>query len=471
MNFITKLGDWLERHVMPIASVIGSQRHLSSLRDGFIATLAVNMAGAMASLFNAVIFKPDAVLGKHLNKLDGYANSVQPIFDKYFIPVMGRIWWGTIGIITIFLIISISYSLAKSYEVDGVAAALASMASFFAILPEITKPTAGIVGFLNADGKAVEVAAEALNGATQATIEIWGQVPLGSLGSDAMFTGIIVAMLATEIFVKVTKAGWTIKMPEQVPPAVSRAFSAILPACITILVFSIIGIIFTNFVGKPLMTCIVDVIQKPLVNLGQSPITYIFMILLAQVLWFFGLHGSNMTDPAMNTMYKPPLYENMEAALNGKEIPNTLTRNFLDVYAMHGGSGATLGLLVAIYLFSKRQEQRELFKLAVAPGLFNINEPVIFGLPMVLNPIMFIPFVLTPPICVFIAYVFTEWIPFAGKIMTETPWTTPPVFGAYLATGGSWQAAVVAAGTFILSILMYAPFVIASNRIDVNQEA
>lgn len=470
MNFISKLGDWLERHVMPVASVIGSQKHLSALRDGFIATLAVNMAGAMASLFNAVILKPDSVFGKMLNKIDGYANSVQPIFDKYFVPVMARIWWGTIGIITVFLIISISYSLAKAYEVDGVAAALASMASFFAILPEVTDISGEIVGFLNADGQAVELAAEALNGATTATISTWGQVPLGSLGSDAMFTGIIVAMIATEIFVKVTKAGWTIKMPEQVPPAVSRAFSAILPACITILVFSIIGVIFTHFIDKPLMECIKDFIQKPLVNLGQSPITYIFMLLLAQLLWFFGLHGSNMTDPAMNTMYKPPLYENMEAALNGQEIPNTITRNFLDIYAMHGGSGATLGLLVAIYFFSKRQEQRELFKLAVAPGLFNINEPVIFGLPMVLNPIMFIPFVLTPPLCVFIAYIFTEWIPFAGKVITETPWTTPPVIGAYLATG-SWQSAVVAAGTFLLSILMYAPFVIASNRIEANQEA
>lgn len=476
MNFITKLGDWLERHVMPIASVIGSQRHLSSLRDGFIATLAVNMAGAMASLLNAVIFKPDSVFGKMLNKIDGYANSVQPIFDKYFAPVMGRVWWATIAIITIFLVISISYSLAKSYEVDGLAAALSSTAAFFAVFSETLTRSIAFDGgqFLDADGKVVQVATDALNGATQVSGDLWGIIDVGAfgeLGAGAMFTGIIVAMLATELFVKVTKAGWTIKMPEQVPPAVSRAFSAILPACISILVFSIIGIIFTNFVGKPLMACIEDLIQKPLVNLGQSPITYIFMILLAQLLWFFGLHGSNMTDPAMNTMYKPPLYENMEAALNNQEIPNTITRNFLDVYAMHGGSGATLGLLVAIYLFSKRQEQRELFKLALAPGLFNINEPVIFGLPMVLNPIMFIPFVLTPPICVFIAYVFTEWIPFAGKIMTETPWTTPPIFGAYLATGGSWQAAVVAAGTFLLSILMYAPFVIASNRIDVNQEA
>lgn len=457
---MNKLSGWLEKFLMPVAGVIGGQRHLGALRDGFIATLSVNMVGAMAVLLNSVILKPDSLLGKKFNAAEGYANSVQPIFDEYVIPVMGRIWWATLAIITIFLVIAIAYGLAKSYEIDGVGAAIAAVASYFAILPEGNDITGGVVALMNADGATIELAGEV----AEATVGTWGQIAIGSFGSNNMFLGIIVALVASQLFCSMTKAGWTFKMPEQVPPAVSKAFSAILPAGITIIIFSIIGVIFTNIIGTSLPVVINKFIQDPLVQLGQSPITYIGLVILAQILWFFGLHGSNMIDPAMNSMYKPPLYENIELFNAGQEPIHTLTRNFLDVYAMHGGSGATLSLLIAIFFFSKREEQRELFKIAVAPGIFQINEPVIFGLPMVLNPMMVIPFVIIPPICISIAYVFTEIIPFADKIVVETPWVTPPVLGAFLATGLDWKAAVLAAGTFALSILIYIPFVIASNK-------
>ena len=457
MNFVNKLGDWLEKHVMPLATVIGGQRHLAALRDGFIATLAINMIGAMASLINNVLIRDWSLIGEQLNKIAFYKESIQPTLSKYIEPVLLRINFGTLAIITVFLVVSISYNLAKSYEVDGLGAALSSTASYFVILA-ISRITEGAdaTGAVDAAGKAIMLKIKT-DGAL---------IPFSDLGSTAMFTGIIVALIATEIFVKVTKAGWVIKMPDQVPPAVSKAFSAILPAGLSVIVFAIISVIFTDFIGTPFKDFIEQMIQNPLIKLGQSPFTYIFMVLLAQLLWFFGIHGSNMTDPAMNTMYKPPLYQNIDAFNKGgaAAVPNVLTRNFLDVYAMHGGSGATLGLVIAIYLFSKKQEYKELAKLATAPGLFQINEPVIFGLPMVLNPLMFIPFVFTPAICVTIAYIFTAIIPFADKIAAETAWTTPPVLSAFLATNGDWKAAVLALGTFLLSIVIYAPFVIAANK-------
>ncbi|MGL5615302.1 MAG: PTS sugar transporter subunit IIC [Sarcina sp.] len=457
MKFMEKLGDWLEKHVMPIASVVGGQRHLAALRDGFIATLAVNMIGAMCSLFNNVLIRSWSLIGEKLNGIEGYANNVQPILSKYIEPVLLRVNFGTLAIITVFLVITISYNLAKSYDIDGIGAAVSSTAAYFVVLA-ISRVTEGAdaTGAVDAAGKAIMLKVKT-DGAL---------IPFSDLGATAMFAGILVALIATEIFVKVTKAGWTIKMPEQVPPAVSKAFSAILPATFAIITFAIISVIFTDFVGTSFKDWIEQTIQSPLMKLGQSPITYVFMILIAQILWFFGIHGSNIIDPAMNTMYKPPLFENIAAynAGGADAVQHVLTRNFLDVYAQHGGSGATFGLVIAIYLFSKRQEYKELAKLATAPGLFQINEPVIFGLPMVLNPMMFIPFVLTPAICVSIAYFFTAVVPFAAKISAETPWTTPPILSAFLATNGDWKAAVLAAGTFLLSILIYAPFVIAANR-------
>lgn len=467
MNFVNKLSEWLEKHLMPVATVIGSQRHLASMRDGFIATLAVNLTGAMCVLFNGVIFKPDSMLGKAMADNAGYQEGVQAFFGTYLIPVMGRIWWATLAIISIFLVVSISYSLAKSYEVDGCAAAITAIAAFFAVMPEGNDIAGGVVKLMSSDA-ADAVAIPVAEGAV-ATIGTWGQIPIGGFGSNQMFLAIIIALVSTEIFVKVTKAGWTFKMPEQVPPAVSKAFSAIIPAGLSIVFFAIIGVIFTNVVKTPFPAFINQMIQEPMVKLGQSPFAYIGMVAIAQVLWFFGLHGSNMIDPAMNTMYKPPLFENIENFKNGLPVEHTLTRNFLDVYAMHGGSGATLGLLIAIYLFSKKQEEKELFKIAIAPGIFQINEPVIFGLPMVLNPLMFIPFLLVPVISLTFAYIMTD-IGFAGKLCVETPWVTPPILSAYLGTGGSWEAALVAAITFLFSIVAYIPFIIAGNKIAAKQE-
>lgn len=467
MNFVNKLSEWLEKHLMPVATVIGSQRHLASVRDGFIATLAVNLTGAMAVLVNGVIFKPDSILGRAMADNASYQEGTQAFFNTYVLPFMGRIWWATLAIISIFLVVSISYSLAKSYEVDGCAAAITGVAAFFAVMPEGNDIAGGVVKLMSSDA-ADAVAIPVAEGAV-ATIGTWGQIPIGAFGSNQMFLSLIIALISTEIFVKVTKAGWTIKMPEQVPPAVSKAFSAIIPAALSIIFFSVVGVIFTNFLDISFPAFINKTIQDPLVKLGQSPIAYLGMIAISQILWFFGLHGSNMIDPAMNTMYKPPLYENIEAFKNGIEPPHILTRNFLDIYGMHGGSGATLGLLIAIYLFSKKQEEKELFKIAVAPGLFQINEPVIFGLPMVLNPLMFIPFLLAPIISVGFAYVMTS-IGFAGKICVETAWVTPPVISAYLGTGGNWQAALVAAITFLFSIAFYIPFIIAGNKIAAKQE-
>lgn len=450
MGFLDKFAAWLEKHFLPIASAIGRQKHLAAMRDGFIAILPMTMMGAIVTLFNNVLFRPDSLIGKELIKMGWYKDSIQPVLDKYIIPVMGQIWWGTLALGVIFSVFTISYNLAKSYGVDGLSAGVIATVSYLTLLPQTAKIT---------------LAPELAQKAGVEFVEGWGLLSWTSFNSSAVFTGLIAAMLATELYRLVVKKGWIIKMPEQVPPAVSRAFSAVIPGAIVMLVFGIISVIFLNFVNIPLKDAIEKAIQAPLVNLGQSPFTLILLMIISQLLWFFGLHGLNIVDPILNTMYGPAATANFEAAtIHHTALPNVITRNFLDVYGMHGGSGATLGLIIAIYLFSKRQEHKELAKLATAPGIFQINEPVIYGLPIVLNPIMFVPFVIVPPLTIFIAWLFTGPIPFAGRIYLAVPWTTPPVISAFLAAGGSITATILAAATLLLSILIYAPFVIVSNK-------
>lgn len=259
-------------------------------------------------------------------------------------------------------------------------------------------------------------------------------------------------------------------MPEQVPTTVSKAFSAVIPAGLVFFVCGIISVTLQTRFDTILQVVIHDAIQLPLVNLGQSPFTLLLLILIQQILWFFGLHGANIIGPFLDAMYSPSLSANAEAILvHGTAAPHAITRNIIDIYGMHGGAGATLALIVALFMFGRRKEHHELAKLSLAPGIFQINEPMIYGLPIVLNPLMFIPFLIIPPITIFLGWFFTAVIPLAGPIYISPPWVTPPIISAFLATGGSLGATLIAALNFALAVIIYAPFVILLNKPQTTQ--
>lgn len=457
MSFMDKFAAKLEKFLMPIADVVSRQKHLQAIAHGFISTLPIIMSGSFAVLFNNVLLKSDSLFGKMLNGVGGYATSVQPILDKYVIEFMNTVWFGTIAISVLFYLFSMAYFLGKSYEVDGLSCGLVAVSSYIVTLPQtamIGLPTEGDLATVFADVVA--------GGVTE--IGAWGMVPItGIFGAGSIFAGMIVSLIATEIFRFLTQKKITIKLPEQVPPAVSKAFAGILPGMITISVFSIIGMFFLMKLETPLYVWINDTIQKPFMNVGQSPFVYIGLIFISQLFWLLGIHGMNVVGPILDSLYLPALRANLDAAKEGKEPIYNLVRNTVDIYGMHGGSGATLALLIAIFIFSKREEYRELAKLSVGCGVFQINEPVTFGLPIVLNPIFAIPFLVIPVVCTSIGYLATE-IGFAQKIYVEQPWVTPPVFSAFTGTGGDWKAAVVALATFLLAIAIYIPFVIVANK-------
>lgn len=462
MSFMDKLSEKMERFLMPIAQKVGGQRHLIALRDGFIATMTASIAGAFAVLINCVFLQHDdaAIVGKHLYKLGFWKDYVSPILDKYVINIGWQVQNGTLKILAVLLVVTIAYSLAKSYEGDALAAAVTAFSCYFILLP------ANIMA--NGDGDAVfslsSKTGEYVAGAS-------GSYSMSLMGANAMFTSILTALIATEIFIRVSKKGWTIKMPEQVPPAVSRSFAAMIPSILTMIIFGIVSVIFIYGVEKDLPSWILETIQSPLINLGQSPLTFIFLSFLAQLLWFFGIHGMNIVECVLKPLYEPTKIANINAFAAGETPQYALTRNFIDIYAMPGGSGGTIGLLIAIFIFSKRQESRELAKLAIAPAFFQINEPVIFGLPIILNVTYAIPFLINTPLLLTIAWIFTEPIHFANYIVMDIPWTCPPVVSAFLGTAGDWKATVLAAALLILSILLWTPFVLVANRQKDVEEA
>jgi PTS system cellobiose-specific IIC component len=203
-------------------------------------------------------------------------------------------------------------------------------------------------------------------------------------------------------------------------------------------------------------------VQEPFMGLANSYGSALFIAFITPFLWFFGIHGANLIDPFMQTINAPAIEANAAAVSAGKDAPYIVNKPFFDSFVNMGGTGVTIALIIAIYLVGRKNKQLMVVNnLSAAPGLFNINEPLLFGLPIVLNPIMFIPFIITPMVCVTIAYFSTK----LGLVPAATvmpPWVTPPIIGGVLATQ-SIAGGVLAAVNLVVATIIYIPFVIMTN--------
>ena len=429
-----KFTAWMEKHFVPIAAKIGSQKHLVAIRDGFIGIMPITMAGAVATLLN-VFFRD-------------LPNNYLPDWHiaetfQWLIGINGNVWWGTLAMLAIAFAFSFGYHLAKAYDVNPLAGGLVALASFVTILAQSA----------TFNYQLPDVAVDALN-------------TLKSAGLDVALNDTMIKKVA-------------IKLPEQVPPAVSKAFAAIIPGTIAIYTAGIIQFLCTEFLGNGLPELINQYLQIPFQNLSQGLGAISILVFAVQVFWFFGLHGPNVLAPILDGGYIPLLNDNTNiyntAMAAGKSLNDVVdqmfvwTRGSFDAFVWMGGSGCTIALLIAIMIFSKRDDARAVAKLSLPMGCFNINEPVIFGLPIVLNPIYFIPWLITPVILATIAYLATAsgLIP---PVFITVPWVVPPVIYAILATGGSLMAGVIAAINLVVAVLCWIPFVIVANRMNNVEE-
>jgi len=298
-----------------------------------------------------------------------------------------------------------------------------------------------------------------------------------------LFVGLIVGILATLLYVKLIQGGkLKITLPDSVPPNVAQSFAVLFPAVITIFVVSLVGFLVsltgTTFFG------VITAIFAPLKVIMTGLPGYLVIVFLMMLLWWFGIHGPNVMSavytPFMTAAYASnnALYgagiapvAGASATINGvTETYSIICNPFGSTFFSLTGSGITGGLIIAIFLFSKRDDYKAIAKLAIPCGIFNINEPIIFGIPMVMNPLLGIPFFLAPIVSVALGYFLTK-IGFAPLMVVDAPWTTPVGILGFLASGGKWQGAVAQLLCFATSILVYSPFVIASNRQIPTEEA
>lgn len=428
-----KIMRFLEEHVVPIAAKMGGQKHLSAIRDGFVAIMPLIILCSFAILLNGFPWKP---LPNLLDKIFG----VSAEGAGYWKNFGGYIWTGTFAIMSPLVCFATSYSLAKSYEVDGLGAGITALAALMMLYATAN-----------------------------------GGFPLDYLGASGLFVALIVALLVTQLFVKLMKSPkLLIKMPEGVPPAVARSFAALFPVMITLSVVSLVNCILVTLGVTNVHELVFKVIQRPLQGAAQGLGWAVLLAFVIHLLWFFGLHGPNILLAITNPLYMPALEENVKAFGNGVSnfnVPNIIVPQFFDAFVYMGGSGTTIGLLLAIYIASRKkksalmEQYKGVANLALAPGIFNINEPVVFGMPIVLNPVLAIPFIITPIVLVLVTY-FAMSTGLVPKVVAAPPWTFPPIISGLTAVA-SWRGAVLSIINLAISIVIYLPFVLVGHDKEV----
>ncbi|HFX3839050.1 TPA: PTS sugar transporter subunit IIC [Enterococcus faecium] len=439
MSFMDKFQSAIERLLVPVSTKLNAQRHICAVRDAFILSFPLTMAGSLMVLLNNVFLSADGFMFKILQFDKLFPGIVK--FQAVFAPVVK----GSADIFSILIVFLIARNLAKLMEGDDLLTGLTAISVYFIIYPDY---------FDN----------EGVNYLTNQY-----------MGAQGLFVAILVGLLVGELMSRLAKSDkLEIKMPEQVPPAVARSFKVLIPIIITTIFFSVLNYFVKMAAPGGLHELIYNIIQTPLTRMSQSLFSVIILALLSQLLWAMGIHGPNTIAAIRDTMFSEAGNANLlhyaeSGTTWGAPYPITYS-GLATAFAEYGGSGATLGLIIAILIFSKNKESKSIGKLSFVPGLFNINEMVIFGLPIILNPIYIIPFIIAPLVNIMIGYTAVMILKIMPPVTIGIPWTTPGPLMPFLGTGGNIVALFVGFICLAVSVLIYSPFVIAANKAAIIED-
>ena len=414
------------------ATKVNSFRYIMVIKNAFASLIPVIITGAFGTLFSAMVFDNE----------NGLARIKALSFLAELKPISSAVSYVTLSFLTIYAVFLIGIELARLNNVKGIFPGIVAVMSYLSVNPFVYE-------YVNADN--ITVIAENVL-AKQYT------------DTKGLFLGMFVAIASIELYCWLGRQErLKLKMPDTVPTNVSESFSALFPTILTVAIIATARFVIKAVTGMYAYDIIYNIVQRPLEGIVQGLPGILLLMFIAQVFWVIGIHGNQMVKPVREPLLLAAIAVNTEAFEAGKEIPNIITMPFWDMYMSMGGSGVTIGLLIAILFVSKRDDMREITKLSLAPGIFNINEPVIFGMPIMLNPILAIPFIATPLITGTIGYIATS-LGFAAKAVVMVPWPMPPIVNAYLATAGDIGAVVTQIICIIVSILIYLPFVKVSNK-------
>lgn len=404
---MNKLTQVLEATLIPVMNKISNQRHLAAVRDGLIATIPLTIIGAIFLLIPTFPWPQSYV---------EFMGNNPKIVSVLMIPFQL-----TLGLLSVYVAFGIGNKLAKSYGYDGLSGGISATLTFFTT-----------IGFT--------------------TLEEGSFLSTAYLGGEGMFTAIISAFFAVEIIHLCDKLNWKIKLPDSVPPNVGSSFDSLIPITISVSLMAVIVHWFGFDINQLISTLI-----TPLLGASSDSIFLpLIYVTLTALMWFVGMH------PAILAAVVTPIWmvnatANMDAVVAGTTIPHIGVQPFIFTFLWIGGGGGTLAL--CLYMcFSKSKSLKSLGRLSIVPSLFNINEPILFGVPIVLNPILIIPFLLGPIICTIITYIgFTSGLVQGMGYPLAAAWNFPAFIAAPLCTA-HWSGAVLVVVNFIVYCLIYYPF-------------
>lgn len=416
---MNNINAFLEEKMLPIAGKFSRNKFLIAIRDGITLAMPLIIVG---SLFMVIASFPF------------------PGWEEWLgnIGISGYLWKGvdsSFGLIGLVASFGIAYSLTKQYGVDGISSGIVSLATFITVTPFVTS-------------------------------DAGAGMPTGYMAAKGLFVAIILGLINGYVYQWFINRNIQIKLPETVPSAVAKSFSAIIPGIVLITSWLFVFGLLDTLALPNIHDIAQVVLGKPLGLLGSNIFGTIIVVALNSLFWFVGIHGGNVVNSVMQPIWIANLDANREAYQAGAALPHIFTVAFMDNFVYIGGGGATIGLVLALGYFARKkktsQQSKTLAPITVIPGLFNINEPTMFGMPVVLNIMLLIPFVLAPIMNIIIAYfaMASGLVPLTRTIAT---WTMPPVISGFLTTG-SLMGSVLQIVLIIVDVLIYLPFYLAVEK-------
>lgn len=434
---MNKFMDVLEKYLTPFSQMVANNHLLQSIKDAFILGIPFTVVGSICGLIKSQL---EYWLTQAGVSLDGFLGSL--------IHVLGNVGTVAMGLMGIVIVLSSSYFYAQrlkenNNKVVPLMTSLLALVSYFATIPwEVAGESETLSGFA-----------------------------LNYFNYEGMFTGLLIGLSTAWLYSKLVKSKFTIKLPDSVPTGVLNSFLALIPISIILILFSIVKEVVVLCGFTSLQAVIAQFIVTPLSNVGTGLPAIIIVILLMQLLWFFGLHGFSIIWGVVSSIWLPLFMEQIDTFSKTQSFdsitqvaPNTIS----NIYAMLGGSGSTLALIVVLLILApKKSAEKEIAKMSLVPGIFNINEPIIFGLPIVLNPMMFIPFVFIPVVNAIIAY-FAVSMHFVNPMVVLNSGQEPIFFNAWVLGAFTLSPVILMMILFVIDMVLYAPF--AKMVIKQNQK-
>lgn len=419
--------DKLQNVLLSISAKVESNKYLGSIKEAFTMFVPFIIVGSFGSMLNILVAGANG-----LAQWVPWLSNLSPAFTA--------INFVTISCMSLPIAFLIGYKLAEKEEVPQLESGLIGLLSYLAVCPNTISTVV--------EGLKDPVVTSGLGS--------------GVIGAQGLFVSMIMSILAVKLFKVLTNIdAIKIKMPDSVPTGIARSFNILIPIFIIITVFSVGGCLFNAYTGNYINVWIYNIIQVPLQALANTTVGIVILALVNQIFWFLGIHGGMVIEGIRGPLSAAGIAENISAVQAGGVATNILTRGFWTSFVVVGGGGITLSLLIAIFIFSKREDHKSIAKFSLIPGICGINEPVVFGLPLVLNPIFAIPFIINSAIEALIAIGATN-IGFITCGILDCPPGLPVFITGFISYGfhGIIVQAIILAVTFIIWI----PFVLLSNK-------